>query len=171
MLLSYQTSELCKKEAAMNEADFMRRAIDLSCESVGTGGGPFGAVIVRQGKIVGEGVNRVVPSADPTAHAEIVAIRAACHALRTNVLDNATMYTTCEPCPMCLGAIWWARISEIVYGNSRQDAALIGFDDDEIYKEVAAPLDHRKLPIRRMMASEAIRAFEAWLNKPDRVPY
>jgi guanine deaminase len=155
----------------MNDADFMRRAIKLSCESVEAGGGPFGAVIVSKRRIVGEGVNKVVPSADPTAHAEIVAIRMACQTLETNVLDGATIYSTCEPCPMCLGAIWWARISEIVYANSRRDAALIGFDDEAIYKEVAAPLQNRKLPIRRMMAAEAIQAFKLWMNKPDRVPY
>ncbi len=155
----------------MDGADYMRRAIALSVESVATGGGPFGAVIVRDGRIIGEGINRVVPHADPTAHAEIVAIRAACNALGTNVLDRATIYTTCEPCPMCLGAIWWARIAEIAYGNTREDAARIGFDDDAIYREVAAPLDRRTLPLRRFMAEEAAEAFRLWLSKPDRVEY
>jgi tRNA(Arg) A34 adenosine deaminase TadA len=149
----------------------MRRAIALSLECVSSDEGPFGAVVVHDGKIVGEGVNRVVPTGDPTAHAEIVAIRAACRTLRTHVLDGAVIYTSCEPCPMCLGAIWWARIAEIVYANDRADAAAIGFDDDAIYREVAAPLDRRRLPIRRMSADEALEAFRRWVQKPDRVPY
>ena len=133
--------------------------------------GPFGAVVARDGRIIGEGVNRVVPSGDPTAHAEIVAIREACRAVGSHVLDGAVIYTSCEPCPMCLGAIWWARISEIVYANNREDAAAIGFDDDAIYQEVAAPLESRKLPIRRMSASEALEVFKRWQAKPGRVPY
>ena len=155
----------------MDGAHYMRRAIALSAESVATGGGPFGAVIVRDGTIIGEGINRVVPHADPTAHAEIVAIRNACRTLGTNALDGATIYTTCEPCPMCLGAIWWARIESIAYGNTREDAARIGFDDAAIYREVAAPLDRRALPLRRFMAEEAAEAFRLWLLKPDRVEY
>ncbi|MBM3528160.1 MAG: nucleoside deaminase [Alphaproteobacteria bacterium] len=154
-----------------DDLTFMRRAIALSLECVGGDEGPFGAVVVHNGKIVGEGVNCVVPTGDPTAHAEIVAIREACRALRTHVLDGATIYTSCEPCPMCLGAIWWARIAEIVYANDRADAAAIGFDDDAIYEEVAAPLDRRKLPIRRMSADEALEVFKAWAAKPDKVPY
>ena len=155
----------------MSETDFMTRAIQLSAENLAMNGGPFGAVVVRQGKIIGEGANRVVPTSDPTAHAEIVAIRAACQTVQSHALEGATIYTTCEPCPMCLSAIWWARISQIVYGNSREDAALIGFDDDEIYKEVSRPFAARKLPVRRFMATEAGEIFAAWLNKTDRVPY
>ena len=155
----------------MGEIDFMRRAIELSCDSVASGGGPFGAVVVKDGRIIGEGVNRVVPHADPTAHAEIVAIRAACATLKTHTLDDAVIYTSCEPCPMCLGAIWWARVAEIVYGNNRADAAAIGFDDDVLYKEVAAPLGERRLPLRRLSAQEASEAFKQWLSNPDRVPY
>jgi guanine deaminase len=154
-----------------DDLTFMRRAIALSLQCVASDEGPFGAVVVHNGRIVGEGVNRVVPTGDPTAHAEIVAIREACRTLKTHVLDGAVIYTSCEPCPMCLGAIWWARISEIVYANDRRDAAAIGFDDDAIYEEVAAPLDRRKLPIRRMSADEALEAFRRWAAKPDRVPY
>jgi guanine deaminase len=150
---------------------FMRRAIDLSLQCVASDEGPFGAVVVHNGRVVGEGVNRVVPTGDPTAHAEIVAIREACRTLGTHVLDGAVIYTSCEPCPMCLGAIWWARIAEIVYANDRRDAAAIGFDDDAIYREVAAPLDRRTLPIRRMSAAEALEAFRRWQAKADRVLY
>ena len=155
----------------MDDVKFMRRAIELSLGCVGSDEGPFGAVVARDGRIIGEGVNRVVPSGDPTAHAEIVAIREACRAVGSHVLDGAVIYTSCEPCPMCLGAIWWARISEIVYANNREDAAAIGFDDDAIYQEVAAPLESRKLPIRRLSASEALEAFKLWRAKPGRVPY
>jgi tRNA(Arg) A34 adenosine deaminase TadA len=155
----------------MNDLTFMRRAIELSAQCAKSDEGPFGAVVVKDGKIVGEGVNQVVPSGDPTAHAEIVAIRAACEALDTHVLDGAVLYTSCEPCPMCLGAAWWARVKEIVYGNDRADAAAIGFDDDAIYEEVAAPLETRKLPLRRVGAEEALEVFKAWFAKPDKVPY
>ena len=127
---------------------FMRRAIALSCQGVETGGGPFGAVVVKDGEIIGEGMNRVVPNADPTAHAEIVAIRAACAALGTHDLSGAVIISSCEPCPMCLGAIWWSRIGLVVYGNDRADAAAIGFDDADIYAEVAAPPEARRLPLR-----------------------
>jgi guanine deaminase len=154
-----------------DDARHMTRAIELSCQSADSGGGPFAAVIVSQGKIVGEGQNSVIHCLDPTAHAEVVAIRAACKFLNNHALSGATIYTTCEPCPMCLGAIWWARISEIVYGNTRYDAALIGFDDEAVYDEIAKPLEQRRLPIRRFMAGEAHRAFERWLSKPNRVPY
>ncbi len=157
--------------ASADEIGFMRRAIALSLQCVASDEGPFGAVVVREGRIVGEGVNRVIPTGDPTAHAEVVAIRDACKALGTHVLDGAVIYTSCEPCPMCLGAAWWARVSEIVYANSRADAAAIGFDDAAIYEEVAAPLDRRRLPIRRLGADEALEAFRRWFGKPDRVPY
>jgi guanine deaminase len=150
---------------------FMRRAIELSAQSGKSDEGPFGAVVVKDGKIIGEGVNQVVPSGDPTAHAEVVAIRNACKALGTHVLDGAVVYTSCEPCPMCLAAAWWARVAEIVYANDRADAAAIGFDDDAIYEEVAAPFDKRKLPIRRLGADEALAVFKVWHAKPDKVPY
>lgn len=154
-----------------DDLTFMRRAIALSAQSGQSDEGPFGAVVVKDGRIVGEGVNQVVPSGDPTAHAEVVAIRNACKALGTHVLDGATVYTSCEPCPMCLAAAWWARVKEIVYANDRVDAAAIGFDDDAIYEEVAAPLHLRKLPLRRLAAEEALEVFKAWDKKPDKVPY
>ena len=155
----------------MDEAGFMRRAIALSCQGVAEGGGPFGAVVVRDGRILGEGRNAVVPGRDPTAHAEVVAIRAACATLGTHDLSGAVIYTSCEPCPMCLGAIWWARIREIVYANDRADAAAIGFDDAAIYEEVCRPVAERALPLRRLLAAEAIEAFRLWAAKADKVPY
>jgi tRNA(Arg) A34 adenosine deaminase TadA len=155
----------------MDEAALMRRAIALSCQGVAEGGGPFGAVVARGGVVLGEGCNRVVPARDPTAHAEVVAIRAACAAIGSHVLAGAVLYTSCEPCPMCLAAAWWARLDAVVYGNDRVDAAAIGFDDDAIYAEVAAPLAARRLPLRRLLASEALGAFRLWAAKPDRVAY
>ncbi len=149
----------------------MARAIVLSHAGVAAGGGPFGAVVVKDGAIIGEGRNNVVPGRDPTQHAEIVAIRDACAQLSTHDLSGATIYTSCEPCPMCLAAIWWARCAEVVYANDRVDAAAIGFDDAAIYDEVARPLDQRALPIRRLMAAEALTAFQAWTAKADKTPY
>jgi tRNA(Arg) A34 adenosine deaminase TadA len=153
------------------EESFMRRAIALSCQGVEEGGGPFGAVVVKDGRVVGEGRNNVVPGRDPTQHAEVVAIRAACAALGTHDLGGAVIYTSCEPCPMCLSAIWWARIGEVVYANDRGDAAAIGFDDAAIYEEVARPMEARSLPIRRLLAAEALEAFRRWEAKPDKVRY
>jgi len=155
----------------MDELAFMRRAIELSRANMDAGGGPFGAVVVRGGEIIGEGANRVVPDADPTAHAEVVAIRRACAKIGSHILDGATIYTSCEPCPMCLAASWWARVAEIVYGNSRKDAASIGFDDEAIYNEMPRPIDQRQLPLRRLSAAEAREVFDLWLKKPDRIPY
>jgi tRNA(Arg) A34 adenosine deaminase TadA len=155
----------------LDDLAFMRRAIELSRQCANSDEGPFGCVVVKDGRIIGEGVNQVVPTGDPTAHAEIVAIRAACKIIGSHVLDGAVIYTSCEPCPMCLGAAWWARVSEIVYANTREDAAAIGFDDDAIYREVASPLDRRKLPIRRLGADEALKVFKLWHAKPNRVPY
>jgi tRNA(Arg) A34 adenosine deaminase TadA len=154
-----------------DEIKFMRRAIALSRTCLASDEGPFGAVVVHEGRIIGEGVNRVIPTGDPTAHAEIVAMREACKTIRSHVLEGAVIYTSCEPCPMCLGAIWWARVSEIVYANNREDAAAIGFDDDAIYREVAAPLNRRGLPIRRLAAGEALEIFKLWRSKPDRALY
>jgi guanine deaminase len=156
----------------MNEADFMRRAIALADERMRAGeGGPFGAVIVKDGRIVGEGWNRVIGTSDPTAHAEIVAIRDACARLGTFDLSGATIYTSCEPCPMCLGGILWARLDRMCYAANRDDAAKIGFDDDAFYVEVAKPIDARTLPATRMLADEARAVFAAWFAKPDRVEY
>lgn len=155
----------------MDEVAFMRRAIALSRLGVAEGGGPFGAVVVRDGVILGEGRNAVVPGRDPTAHAEVMAIRAACAALGTHELSGAVIYTSCEPCPMCLGAIWWARVAEVVHGNDRADAAAIGFDDAALYEEVARPVADRRLKLRRLLAAEAIETFRLWEATLDKVPY
>ncbi|MFN9091895.1 MAG: nucleoside deaminase [Alphaproteobacteria bacterium] len=149
---------------------FMRRAIALSCQGVEAGGGPFGAVVVKHGEIIGEGMNRVVPHADPTAHAEIVAIRAACAKLGTHDLSGAVIVSSCEPCPMCLGAIWWSRMGLVVYGNDRADAAAIGFDDAAIYAEVAAPPEARRQPLRPRLAGAALAAVRLLQTKPAKVP-
>ncbi len=153
------------------EAAFMRRAIALSCESVAASGGPFGAVIVRDGRIIAEGSNRVTSTNDPTAHAEVVAIRAACAALGRFDLRGCEIYTSCEPCPMCLASIYWARLDRIYYGNDRLAAAEVGFDDEFLYREVATPIESRSLPTARLLADEATAAFAAWTAKPDKVTY
>ncbi|MGI6219800.1 MAG: nucleoside deaminase [Bacteroidaceae bacterium] len=149
----------------------MRRAISLSLESVARGGGPFGAVIVRDGEIIAEGTNRVTLNCDPTAHAEVQAIRAAAARLGTFDLSGCTIYTSCEPCPMCLGAIYWAHIDRMFYGNSKQDAAAIGFDDAFIYKELALPAGERRLKSEALLPEEAIEAFRLWESKEDRTNY
>jgi guanine deaminase len=155
----------------MNE-QFMREAIRLSLESVRRGkGGPFGAVVVRDGRIVGRGSNRVTSANDPTAHAEVVAIRAACRKLKTFQLNECELYTSCEPCPMCLSAIYWARIPTIYYANTRQDAAKIDFDDDFIYREVALPIEKRALGMKPLLRDEALPVFAAWQTKPDKISY
>ncbi|HTR17090.1 MAG TPA: deaminase [Acetobacteraceae bacterium] len=150
---------------------FMRRAIALSCEQVEAGGGPFGAVIVRNGEIIAEGANEVTLANDPTAHAEVVAIRRAAQALGTFDLSGCTLFTSCEPCPMCLGATYWARIDQLFYGNDRRDAAGIGFDDEFIYREVVLPPVARSLKMTRLLPDEAQAAFDAWCKSPDKVSY
>ena len=156
----------------MSGEAFMRRAIALSHEHMEQGsGGPFGAVVVKGGVIIAEGWNRVTSTNDPTAHAEIVAIRGACAALGSFSLDGCKIYTSCEPCPMCLAAIYWARLERIYYANTRADAARIGFDDDFLYREIAAPPEARRLPMIRLLAEEARAAFVAWEAKPDKTPY
>jgi guanine deaminase len=155
----------------MNEK-FVREAIRLSLREVRHGqGGPFGAVVVRDGKVVGRGCNQVTSANDPTAHAEIVAIRAACKRLRTFRLDDCILYTSCEPCPMCLSAIYWARLGQVSYANTRRDAAKIGFDDEFIYREVALPMRRRKLRMKQFLREEAQAAFAEWQRKPNKVPY
>lgn len=150
----------------------MRRAIALSHERMEAGdGGPFGAVIVRDGAIVAEGWNQVTSENDPTAHAEIVAIRRACAALESFVLDDCEIYTSCEPCPMCLSAIYWARLRRLYYGNSKDDAAGIGFDDAYLYREVGLAPGERSVPAIRLLADEALEAFRAWEAKPDKTAY
>mgnify|MGYP002623199942 FL=1 len=156
----------------MMNPDFMREAIRLSREKMRANeGGPFGAIVVKDGQIIGRGWNQVTSSNDPTAHAEIVAIRHACSALKTFSLEQCEIYTSCEPCPMCLAAIYWARLKKIYFGNTREDAAAIGFDDDFIYRQVASPLDQRAIPIERCCAREAVGVFEEWKAKPDKVLY
>ena len=149
----------------------MRKAIELSIENVKNGGGPFGAVIVKDGEIVATGVNRVTANHDPTAHAEVSAIRAACQKLGTFDLSGCEIYTSCEPCPMCLGAIYWAHLDKIYYGNNKTDAAHIGFDDSFIYDELALERKDRKKVMEELLPDEAIAAFRAWEEKADKVEY
>ena len=147
----------------MAEADHMQRAIALSLEMMRSGhGGPFGAVIVKDGQIIAEGSNQVTSTNDPTAHAEVVALRRACQALKTFDLTGCEIYTSCEPCPMCLSAIYWARLGRIYYANDRHDAAKIGFRDDFLYHEIPLPLDQRSIPTSRLLQAEGWAAFEEW---------
>ena len=148
---------------------FMRKAIELSLigSQEGIGQGPFGAVIVKDGKIVGQGHNNVVAYNDPTAHAEVVAIRDACKNLGTYELQDCEIYTSCEPCPMCLSAIYWAKLFKIYYGNTRNDAAEIGFDDAFLYAEIPLPLSERKIAIEELSRNEAQEAFKLWAKKED----
>jgi guanine deaminase len=156
----------------MSEGEFMRRAVALAREGMEKGrGGPFGAVVVSAGRIVGEGCNSVTSTCDPTAHAEVVAIRSACAALGRFDLRGCDVYTSCEPCPMCLAALYWARVDRVFYANDRADAARIGFDDDAIYREVALPAPERSLPLVRLADPEARHCFDEWMRKGDRVPY
>jgi tRNA(Arg) A34 adenosine deaminase TadA len=151
---------------------FMARAIQLSIEGVASGrGGPFGAVIVRDGKIVAEGVNQVTSTNDPTAHAEVLAIRLACEKLGDFQLKDCELYTSCEPCPMCLGAIYWARLSRIYFASSAEDAAKIGFDDSLIYSELKQPYSRRRIPTIQMMREEALAGLRAWVDRPNKIPY
>ena len=151
--------------------EFMLRAITLSIESIKTGGGPFGSVIVKNGKIISEGFNKVTSTNDPTAHGEIVAIREACKKLNNFSLSGSELYSTCEPCPMCLSAIYWARIDKIYYANTREDARKIDFDDSLIYSEFKKNINERKIPMIQMMRNEALKAFELWDKKIDKVKY
>lgn len=155
----------------MGNKVFMQKAIELSVENVRNGGGPFGAVIVKDGEIIATGVNRVTAQHDPTAHAEVSAIREACRHLGTFDLSGCEIYTSCEPCPMCLGAIYWARLDKMYYGNNKTDAARIGFDDSFIYDELALKPSERSLPSEVLLPEEAIKAFEAWTEKPDKQVY
>lgn len=149
----------------------MQKAIELSIDNVKNGGGPFGAVIARNGEIVATGVNRVTANNDPTAHAEVSAIRAAAQALGTFNLSDCEIYTSCEPCPMCLGAIYWARLKKIYFANNKTDAKHIGFDDSFIYDELELPRNQRHLPSEELMRNEAIKAFDLWSSKTDKTEY
>ncbi|MGZ3771805.1 MAG: nucleoside deaminase [Bdellovibrio sp.] len=152
--------------------EFMIRAIELSRKNMQAGvGGPFGAVIVKDGRIIGEGWNKVTSSNDPTAHAEIVAIRNACENVKNFSLEGAEIYTSCEPCPMCLSAIYWARLDKIYYGNTRKDAAAIDFDDDFLYQEIPKDISDRKIPMAQCGHGEALDVFKEWQTKADKIPY
>ena len=151
---------------------FMQHAINLSDKNMQTGaGGPFGAIIVLNGEIIGQGWNQVTSSYDPTAHAEVVAIRDACRHVEDFSLKGAILYTSCEPCPMCLAATYWARVETIYYANTRFEAAAIGFDDEFLYREILLSLESRSLPMHRLLPHEAIKVFESWQNKLDKIPY
>lgn len=150
---------------------WIARAVELARQSVASGGGPFGAVIVRDGRSLAEGVNRVTLDNDPTAHAEVNAIRAACASARDFRLEGATLYSSCEPCPMCLGAVHWARLSRLVFACSRSDAASAGFDDDWIYRELALPLERRAVPTEQLGREGGLSAFAAWAANSARVEY
>ena len=150
---------------------FMQRAIELSIESINSGGGPFGSVIVKNDKIISEGINRVAVNNDPTAHGEIVAIRNACKELNTFNLSNCSLYSSCEPCPMCMSAIYWSRIGKVYYANTRDDAKKINFDDSLIYSEIPKKNEDKKIPIKQMMRNEALKAFDIWDKKTDKIEY
>jgi guanine deaminase len=151
---------------------FMARAIELAIENVRTGrGGPFGSVVVKDGKIIAEGANCVTMTNDPTAHAEVVAIREACRKLGDFELKDCDIYTSCEPCPMCLGAIYWSRAARLYFACTAADAAEAGFDDAFIYREIAIPPASRKIPTMAMMREESLEAFRTWVNQPDKTPY
>jgi tRNA(Arg) A34 adenosine deaminase TadA len=151
--------------------EYMRKAIDLAIENVKNGGGPFGAVIVKNGEIVSTGVNRVTANNDPTAHAEVSAIRAACEKLGTFMLDGCEIYSSCEPCPMCLGAIYWSHIDRLYYGCNKADAADAGFDDSFIYKELELDSSERRLKTEELLPDEAKAAFEAWKSNESKIEY
>lgn len=150
----------------------MRHAVRLAQAGVdGNSGGPFGAVVVKDGRVIGEGWNRVTSTNDPTAHAEVVAIRGACETLKTFQLEGCEIYTTCEPCPMCLGAIYWARPAAVYIGCNREDAAAIGFDDQMIYEELDKPLDSRRIKMKTLLREEALEVFRSWEAKEDKIRY
>lgn len=155
----------------MRNEDFMRQAIELAVENIKNGGGPFGAVIVKDGAVVATGANRVTANNDPTAHAEVCAIRAACTKLGTFDLSGCVIYTSCEPCPMCLGAIYWAHIDKIYYGANQLDAANVDFDDSFIYRELELTPDKRNKPVENILHDEAQAPFRAWHEKEDKIRY
>ncbi|WP_013321976.1 nucleoside deaminase [Gloeothece verrucosa] len=151
---------------------FMAEAIALSFEGMRLGkGGPFGAVIVKEHKIIAKGYNQVTSTNDPTAHAEVVAIRQACQLLQTFELKGCELYTSCEPCPMCLAAIYWASVDKVYYANTKVDAAQIGFDDNFIDQEIKLPINKRKMPMIQLRQDEALKAFQEWADKEDKIEY
>ena len=149
----------------------MQRAIELSLNSANNNGGPFGCVITKENKIIAEGSNKVTLSIDPTAHAEVVAIREACKKLNTFILTGCDLYTSCEPCPMCLSAIYWSHIDNIFYANTRDDAKNIDFDDSLIYSEISKKIEDRKIPMKQISREEALKVFEIWAQKIDKIKY
>ena len=155
----------------MNSDFFMQKAIELSIKNIHNNGGPFGCVIVKNNKIISEGVNGVTQNNDPTAHAEIVAIRNACKKLNTFDLSGCELYTSCEPCPMCLSAIYWSHIDLVYYGNSRENAAEIQFDDKFIYDEMKKDINERKIPLKQILKDEAIKAFDLWTETENKTKY
>lgn len=154
-----------------NHEEFMREAIELSIKNIDTNGGPFGAVIVKDGEIIARGKNKVTSNNDPTAHAEVNAIREAAAKLGTFDLKGCEIYSSCEPCPMCLGAIYWARLDKLYYANTKQDAKEIDFDDSFIYEELELPVEKRKIPTTQILRDEAIVAFNKWKDKADKLEY
>ena len=160
-----------KTNFTSEDKKFMQLAIDLSIENVAQGGGPFGAVIVRNGEIIATGTNRVTENCDPTAHAEVSAIRAACAKLGDFKLTGCTIYSSCEPCPMCLSALYWAGVERIFYGNTKQDAKEIDFDDSFIYDQIALDYSERSIPCINIMRDNALEGFKAWREKADKILY
>lgn len=161
------------KDTAFTEADrrYMKMAIDLSSDNIDNGGGPFGAVIVKDDEVISTGVNRVVSTHDPTAHAEVNAIRSACAALGTHELKGCTVYSSCEPCPMCMSALYWAGVERVVFGNTKEDAKAIHFDDSFIYDQLKLSQEDRTIICQNFMRAEANEAFRKWDTKTDKVPY
>ena len=153
------------------DKQWMKKASELALDNITDGGGPFGAVVVKDGKVIGQGANSVTNNLDPTAHAEIMAIREACQTLQSFSLDGATLYSSCEPCPMCLAAAYWSRLDRIVFGCTQDDAAAIGFDDAFLYREMRLSHEERSIPIEGLGRDEAIKAFERWESTSDKVPY
>ena len=162
---------MTKSNFTAEDAKFMQQAIDLSIENVANGGGPFGAVIVRDGEVIATGTNRVAANCDPTAHAEVSAIRAACAKLGDFKLSGCTIYSSCEPCPMCLSALYWAGVERIFYGNTKQDAKEIDFDDSFIYDQIALDYSERSIPCINIMRDNALEGFKAWREKADKILY
>ena len=154
-----------------DDEKFMQLAIDISIDNVANGGGPFGAVIVRDGEIIATGTNRVTANCDPTAHAEVNAIRAACSKLGEFKLAGCTIYSSCEPCPMCLSALYWAGVERILYGNTKEDAKAIAFDDSFIYEQIALDHESHSIPCINFMRDKALKGFAAWSEKEDKIPY
>lgn len=171
MSINKQNGLVETSEYSVQDREFMQMAIELSIENIELGGGPFGAVIVQDGKVIAKGCNRVAPNNDPTAHAEVMAIRDACRTLGTFDLEGCTIYSSCEPCPMCLSAIYWAGIGRICYANTKRDAAKIGFDDSYIYDQLRLDYDRRSIHCEHFMRNEALEAFQRWNEKLDKVEY